>query len=72
MNEGSNKNIISESEAKQIVLQHAGVSQVTFTEVKCEREDGTIVYEIEFYAGMNEYEYEIDGYTGKILSYEVD
>ncbi len=72
INDGSNKNIISESEAKQIVLQHAGVSQVTFTEVKCEREDGTIVYEIEFYTGMNEYEYEIDGYTGKILSYEVD
>lgn len=72
INEDSYKNIISESEAKQIVLKHAGVSQVTFTEVKCERDDGTVIYEIEFYADNNEYEYEIDGYSGKILSYEID
>ncbi|MCI8669259.1 MAG: hypothetical protein HFI34_07050 [Lachnospiraceae bacterium] len=68
----SNRNIISESEAKQIALQHAGVSQITFTEVKCERDDGTIVYEIEFYEGNNEYEYEIDGYTGKVLSFDIE
>lgn len=66
------KNIISESEAKKIALQHAGVSQATFTEVKCDRDDGTIVYEIEFYTGNNEYEYEIDGYSGKILSFDLD
>ena len=35
-------------------------------------EDGVPVYEVEFESGRLEYSYEIHGYTGKILSREVD
>lgn len=60
--------------AKAIALGHAGLSasQVRFTHTRMDREDGRMVYEIEFYEGRVEYEYEIDAATGRILDYERD
>ena len=71
----SNKEIITESEAKKIALEHAGVSskKATFVKSKLDWDDGRRVYEVEFYADdYTEYDYEIDASTGKILSYDYD
>jgi len=58
--------------AKAIALEHAGLtaSQVRFTHTRMDREDGVIVYEVEFRQGQTEYEYEIDAAIGRILDFE--
>lgn len=67
--------VISVDKAKEIALKDAGlaVSQVQFEKAKLEREDGRLVYEIEFFIrGQKEYDYEIDAYTGRILEKDVE
>ena len=66
--------LISEAKAKNIALDHAGVSssKATFIQVKLDRDDGRQVYEVEFYSGNKEYDYEIDAATGSVLSYDYD
>lgn len=67
--------MISEEEAKQIALAHAGLKadQVTFIKSGKDREDGHIRYDVEFYTtDKKEYDYEIDPYTGEILEYDYD
>lgn len=66
--------MISESEAKQAALAHAGFSedQVTFTKFELDHDDGMTKYEIEFTVNGVEYEFEIDANTGDILKTEVD
>ena len=62
-------------EAKEIALNHAGLSAdgVTFIKGKQERDDGREKYDIEFYTSdFKEYDYEIDPKTGEILSYDYD
>ena len=73
-NTPSNHAAITREKAKEIALNHAGVSasQAAFVKAKQDMENGVLVYEIEFYAGNKEYDYEIDAKTGKILSYDVD
>lgn len=78
---GGGEQITSE-DAKSKALAHVGLtaSQVTFTEVKLEWEDGLQVYEVEFYAPAEEYDaaerteydYEIDAVTGEIIKYDYD
>lgn len=62
---------ISENEAKQIALAHAGFSeaQVTFTECKLDYDDGVAEYDIEFTVNSAEYEYEIRASDGKVLEF---
>ena len=71
---GSTEGLIGESRAKEIALQHAGLSsgQVTFFRTQMDWENGRRVYEVEFYSGNTEYDYEIDAATGDILSYDYD
>ena len=59
---------IGVDKAKSIALKDAGVSasSVTFTKAKLDRDDGVTVYEIEFYSGDTEYEYEINATSGAI------
>ena len=67
--------MISEEEAKQIALAHAGLTadQVTFIKSGTDREDGHVRYDVEFYTNdKKEYDYEIDPYTGEILEYDYD
>lgn len=74
-NSDDGQNMISEAEAKQIALTHAGLTddQVTFIKSGIDRDDGRINYDIEFYTKDNkEYDYEIDPYTGEILDYDYD
>lgn len=59
---------IGVDKAKSIALKDAGVSasSVTFTKAKLDKDDGVAVYEIEFYSGDTEYEYEINATSGAI------
>lgn len=75
----SNTNTASASgitlkEAKNIALKHAGVSssKATFVKAETDYEDGIQVYEIEFYSGNTEYDYEIKVSNGEILSFDKD
>lgn len=72
-NTGSEK-YIGVDKAKDIAVSHANVSEqeVIFSKTKLENDDREIIYEIEFYLGQMEYEYEIDAVSGKILKYEYD
>ena len=65
---------ITKAKAKSIALKHAGVSasKATFVTAKLDYEDGQQVYEIEFYSGNTEYDYEILASNGKIISYDKD
>lgn len=60
--------------AKSIALNHSGVSsaEATFKKAQLDREDGMMVYEIEFYKGSIEYEYEINAITGEIRDFDID
>lgn len=60
--------------AKANALAHAGLTseQATFTESKLDYDDARQVYELEFYSGNNEYDYEIDAYTGEVVSYDCE
>lgn len=65
---------IGAEKAKEIALQHAGVSASNAVFVKAEREydDGRLTYDVDFYAGNKEYDYEILASNGTILSYDAD
>ena len=67
-------NDIGVEQAKTIALNHAGVaaSDAVFVHAKLDYDDGRRVYEVEFYSGSREYDYEIDAASGDILSYDYD
>ena len=65
---------IGADRAKEIALDHAGVSasKATFVRAHLDYEDGRRVYDVEFYSGSKEYDYEIDAASGDILSWDYD
>ena len=66
---------ISAEDAKAKALAHAGLSSgsVTFVKAELDRDDGRLVYDVEFYtADYKEYDYEIDAATGEVVSYDYD
>ena len=67
----SNKNVnyISRDKAKQIAFSNAGVniSNIRDLSIELDRENGKIIYEVEFEHENKDYEYDIDAITGKIL-----
>ncbi|MCI6959611.1 MAG: PepSY domain-containing protein [Oscillospiraceae bacterium] len=66
---------ISAEDAKAKALAHAGLSSgsVTFVKAELDRDDGRLVYDVEFYtADYKEYDYEIDAATGEVASYDYD
>lgn len=65
---------IGAEKAKEIALQHAGVSasNAVFVKAERERDDGRLTYDVDFYAGNKEYDYEILASNGTILSYDAD
>lgn len=60
---------ITEQEALAVALTHAGVKEDNVTSQRIQRdyEDGKEVYDIEFYADGNEYEYEIGVTDGSVV-----
>ena len=66
---------ITAEDAKAKALAHAGLSAdaVTFVTAQLDRENGRLVYDVEFYtADYKEYDYEIDAATGEVVSYDYD
>jgi len=71
--DAGNKQIGIEA-AKQIALADTKVAlkDVTFIKAELDNEDGRAVYEIEFYSGNVEYDYDIDALSGEIISNDFD
>ena len=65
---------ITEARAKEIALADAGVqeSDAVFLKVHLDWDDGRAEYEVEFYSGNVEYDYDIDAVTGTIRSSDRD
>lgn len=65
---------ISEEEAKKIALSDAGVEEndVTQMRVTLGVDDGVEEYEVDFYVGNQEYDYDIEAATGTIRSKDMD
>ena len=63
------KRYIGEEKAKEIALSDAGVSKAdaTYLHAHLDRDDRVIDYDVEFYSGGKEYDYEINAYTGAII-----
>ena len=62
---------IGVASAKSIALKHAKLksSKVIFTKAKLTTDDGIKVYDVEFYSGSTEYDYEINAKTGRIIEF---
>ena len=71
-NSSVNASYISAEKAKPTALSHAGVSESDIREydIEMDREDGIVVYEIDFKSGNFEFDYEINAETGSIIKYE--
>ena len=69
-----NGTVISEEEARNIALADAGVAEneVTDIRVRLGMDDGVQEYEVDFYAGSQEYDYDIDASTGAIRSKDME
>ena len=65
---------ISADKAKKIALGDAKLAEkdVTFVKVELEFEDNRLVYDVEFYSGNVEYDYDIDAVSGAIVSSDRD
>ena len=69
-----NKKVISTEKAKEAALKHAGVSasQIRDYSVELDNDHGVVKYDVEFKAGQWEYDYEINAYTGAVISVDKD
>jgi uncharacterized membrane protein YkoI len=64
-----NNGFIGREAAIKAALAHAKLRECDVCKLKCEldREDGVMVYEVEFKKDGFEYDYDIDAKTGKVL-----
>lgn len=71
---GKNTSYVGEAKAKAAALAHAGVkeAELDYFTCKLDRDDGAVLYDIEFSANGYEYDYEVNASTGKVVSYERD
>ena len=65
---------IGEAKARSVALSHAGISEsdTSYIYAKKDWDDGRWVYDVGFWAGGKEYDYEILASNGTILSYDYD
>lgn len=70
----SDKSYIGEAKALDAAYKHAGVSKANAknVEIELDYDDGIMCYDIEFYAGNKEYDYEINAKTGKVVEYSTE
>lgn len=63
---------ITQEEAKQLALRHAGVAEkdASHLQIEFDYDDGRGKYEVEWYVGRTEYSCDVDALTGAILSYD--
>ncbi len=67
--------VISEEEAIAAALAHVDLQQDQVDFIKraeLDYEHGRKIYEIEFYMGGFEYEFDVDANSGKVLKYKKD
>lgn len=71
---GSGGTAVTADQARAIALQHAGISEADakFVRVEADYDDGVAIYEVEFYAGNHEYDYDIARDSGEVLKYDYD
>ena len=67
---GNTSSYITAEQAKKIALEDAGVqaADAVFLRAQLDWDDGRAEYEVEFYSGNAEYDYDIDALTGAIRS----
>ena len=67
-------NLIGDAQALETALAHAGLTNdaVIFSQVTQEFDDGFWTYNVEFFDGTKEYDYEIDATNGTVLSVDQD
>ena len=63
---------VGEETAKEAAVKHAGLTllDAKFERTELDKEDGKVVYEVEFRVGDYEYDYEIDAYTAEVVKSE--
>ena len=61
---------ITANDAKTAALRHAGLdeSQVSDVDVDLDRDNGKLIYEVDFNSGNTEYDYDINAETGEVIS----
>lgn len=69
-----NAEYIGVDRAKEIALEHAGLTEtdVQFSKAKLENDDGAAEYEISFYCEGKEYEYSIDAVSGDVIEFDLE
>ncbi len=72
-NNGASSAITAE-QAQQFALDAAGLTanDVTGLRAELERDDGRVYYDVQFYVGNTEYDYDIDANTGAVLEQDRD
>ncbi len=70
--QGSSQNRIGEEKAKSIALEHAGVNESDVAHIisRLDYDDRKEEYDVEFWVGNMEYDYEINAQTGEIVSFD--
>lgn len=65
---------ITAEEAKQAALRHAGLSadRVSDVDIDLDRDNGRLIYEIDFNSDGVEYDYDINAETGDVISADKD
>ena len=65
---------ITLAKAQEIALAqaHVAASEAVFEDKEFDHDDGTPVFELEFTAGGNKYEYDVHAVTGKIIKFDKD
>ncbi len=66
----NDKGLIGLDKAKELVLAQLGLNEADFVRKDYELDDG--IYELEFTVNGIEYDYEVDGTTGKILKADME
>ncbi len=61
---------ITPQDAKQAALRHAKLDegQVSDVDIDLDRDNGRLIYEVDFNSGTTEYDYDIDAETGEVIS----
>lgn len=61
---------ITAADARDAALKHAGLdeSQVRDIDVDLDRDNGKLIYEVDFNSGNTEYDYDVNAETGEIIS----
>jgi uncharacterized membrane protein YkoI len=61
---------ITANDACEAALKHAGLdkSQVTDIDIDLDRDNGKLIYEVDFNSGNTEYDYDINAETGEVIS----